>query len=220
MNDVSVWVAFGLTLFVYSYLIGDSFLYRWAVYIFAGLSAGFVAVVIWDSALLPWLDQIQGRGGLGWYIIGALPFIMALSLLLPPIPIVGILRRLTLAFLIGVGAAVTVVGAVSGTLIPISVSVGRSVNDGWLRGIISIVGVVATLVYFQYSARRLPTGETRRPLLVRGLSNIGGIVLAITFGTIYAAAIGTAITVFSERAGFIGERFIALFDIIRGLIGG
>ena len=41
------------TLFIFSYLIGDNFLFRSAVYIFIGVSAGYAAVVVWHYVLMP-----------------------------------------------------------------------------------------------------------------------------------------------------------------------
>src|SRR5258708_27440430 len=46
-------IAFLLTLMVLSYLIGDNPLFRVAVYIFVGVSAGYVAVVAYRQVLMP-----------------------------------------------------------------------------------------------------------------------------------------------------------------------
>lgn len=190
---------------VYTYLIGDNFLYRAAVYLFTGLTAGFVVVVTYDSAIRPWLNALQ-TGGIGSYVLGLLPLLIAL-VLLPPVyglrVILPPLRRIALAFLIGVGAAVALVGAISGTIIPLALQSGQSVGDGWLVGTITLLGVITTLVYFQYSARRHADGTTHSGIITRTLSAIGGIFIAITLGTIYAAAVATTLTVFSERVGFL-----------------
>lgn len=205
LADISVWVSFALTLFVYTYLIGDTFLYRLAVYIFAGLTTGFIAVITWDSVLLPWIEAMQ-TGGLGAVIFGLIPPLLALILLISPrvLPGIGlILRRLVLAFLIGVGAAVAVVGAVSGTLIPLATVSGQSIQRGLGIGILSLVGVISTLVYFQYSAQREADGAVRRGRVGRVVGAIGGAFVAVTLGTVYAAAIGSTLTVFTERMGFL-----------------
>ena len=51
-------IGFILTLMVFSYLLGDNGLFRLAVYILVGVSAGFVAVValynlIWPQLIIP-----------------------------------------------------------------------------------------------------------------------------------------------------------------------
>ena len=60
LEQIGLWVGFILTLFVYSYVIGDSIFYRLAVYIFAGLTAGLVAIITWDSVIMPWLSRVNG----------------------------------------------------------------------------------------------------------------------------------------------------------------
>ena len=55
---IAGFIAFIFTLFIFSYLIGDNPLFRIAVYIFVGVSAGYVASVacrqvIWPDLLVP-----------------------------------------------------------------------------------------------------------------------------------------------------------------------
>jgi hypothetical protein len=209
-SEIGVLVAFVLTLVVYSYLIADNFLYRAAVYIFVGLTAGFVAVVTWQSFLTGWLADLQDIQNVPEFITDAMPIIIVALLLIGQVPAVRVvtfpLRQIALAFLIGVGAAVATVGAVNGTLIPLTLQTGRSPSSGWLTGGITLVGVISVLTYFQYAARRRDDGTTEQNVAVRGLRTVGGYVLAITFGTLYAGAIATALAVFAERMGFLIER--------------
>lgn len=203
-----------LTICVFTYLLADFFPqaianvvtmpYRLAVYIFAGLTAGFVAIITFDSVIQPWLTDLQQPGGPVVLLIRAVPLLLALALILPNgIPLISVLRRLALAFLIGAGAAVAVVGIVSGTLIPLTVEAGQSMGDGLLVGGITVVGVICTLMYFQYSARRNPDGTVSQNGVVRVLRGVGSVFIAIAFGTFYAAAIGSTLTVFTERMGFL-----------------
>ena len=203
-----------LTIFVFTYLLGDFFSgrlanivtvpYRIAVYIFAGLSAGFVAIVTYDSAITPWLDSLQDPGTPLVLLIRFTPLILAVILLIPArFVIFNVFRRLVMAFLIGAGVAVATVGAVSGTLLPLTAQTGQSLNAGLLPGTIALVGVICTLAYFQYGARRREDGETVQNPLVRLLRTVGGIFIAIAFGAFYAGAISSTLTVFSERLSFL-----------------
>jgi len=214
VTSIGLWAAFGLTLAVYSYLIADNPLYRAAVYIFAGLTAGFVTVVTWQSFLSPWLADLQDVQSIPELVVDALPILFVTVLTLRPLPVLraltGPLRRIVLAFLIGVGAALAVVGAVTGTLLPLAVQTGRSAGDGWWVGAITLIGVLTVLSYFQYSARRRDDGTTVQNPVVRVLRGVGGLVLAVTFGTLYAGAIATALTVFTERLGFLVAQIAAL----------
>jgi hypothetical protein len=215
-------VALIATLFVFTYLLGDFFPqrlanivtipYRLAVYIFAGLTAGFVAIVTFDSAIVPYLNDLQAPGGPVVFVLRLLPLIFVIGLLLPNFPpalgFFNLFKRLALAFLIGAGAAITVVGVVSGTLIPLAVETGQSLGDGTDRvtlatGVLTLIGVISTLLYFQYGARRTPTGQIRQNIVVRVLRGVGGIFLAIAFGVLYARAIASTLTVFTERIQFL-----------------
>jgi hypothetical protein len=217
LTDLGILAAFILTLVVYSYLIGDNPLYRAAIYIFAGLTAGFVTVVTWQSFLQPWLADLQDVQSIPELIVDGLPVFFVTVLAITTTnraPVIrGItvpIRRIVLAFLIGVGAALAVVGAVTGTLLPLTVATGGSTDAGWVNGGITIIGVICVLMYFQYSARRRDDGTIVQNPVIQGLRGIGGIVLAVTFGTIYAGAIATALTVFTERMGFLIERILVL----------
>ncbi len=46
-------IAFLFTVMVLSYLIGDNPLFRVAIYIFVGVSAGYVAMVAWWQVIWP-----------------------------------------------------------------------------------------------------------------------------------------------------------------------
>ena len=67
-DQIGLWIGFLLTLMVFSYILGDNFLYRLATYVFVGLAAGFVTIVTVESVLLPWLRltglAVTGRAGI------------------------------------------------------------------------------------------------------------------------------------------------------------
>ncbi len=217
LEQIGLWAGFVLTLMVFSYIFGDNVLYRLAVYVFAGLTAGFVAVITYDSVLVPWWNSTLGPGietqNISGIVFGALPLVFGALLLLKPVRGFGWPGSMVLALLIGVGAAVALVGAVSGTLIPLTVETGQSISAGLVPGLISIVGVITTLVYFQYGASRGRDEQIRQNVLLRFLRSIGGAFLAFTLGSVYGAAIVTSLTVFSERVAF-------MVSFVAGLIGG
>lgn len=218
VEQLGLWAGFVLTLMVFSYILGDNFLYRLAVYVFVGLAAGFIAVITVESILAPWINGtlLAPEAGLGGIILGALPLILGALLLFkslsPGLP--GRLGNIAMALLIGVGTAVTLVGVIAGTLLPLA-GATASVDSGLgiLNSVILFVGVACTLVYFQYLARRDPAGRPTRRLLPRSMGVIGEGFVVVTLGALYAGAILTSLTVLSERAGF-------LIEFIRGISGG
>ena len=53
LNDFGPWLAFALTLMVFSYLLGDNPLFRIAEHLLVGLALGFAWIVAWHSVFLP-----------------------------------------------------------------------------------------------------------------------------------------------------------------------
>ena len=206
LQEIGLWAGFILTLMVFSYLLGDNFLYRLAVYVFVGLSAGYVAIVTYTSVLLPWLQETVFSGNLGQIVIGFIPLVLGALLLLKGAGRLGWLAGVTLALLIGVGSAIALVGAVSGTLIPLTLEPTRP-GLTLPNFLMSVIAIVCSLFYFMYLAKPTPSGIPRRSLPVAVMALVGEAVIVVTFGTLYAAAILSSLTVFSERIVFILSRF-------------
>jgi hypothetical protein len=207
-EQVGLWVGFVFTLMIFSYVLGDNILYRLAVYVFVGLAAGYITIVTVESVILPWVrgTLLAPEAGIGGTIIGIIPFILGLLLLLKTSPRFGRAGNIAIAFIIGVGTAVALVGAITGTLLPLASSTGSSVRIDVLNGFLIFLGVASTLIYFQYLARRKPNGEIQRGLLIRFFGGVGQAFIVVTLGAIYAGAILTSLTIFSERIGFILAR--------------
>jgi hypothetical protein len=74
------------------------------------------------------------------------------------------------------------------------------------------VGTVATLVYFQFSARASANQPPKRPRWVDGIALIGQIFIAISFGTIFAGTYAAALTAFVERWHFLVTVFQSLIQ--------
>lgn len=208
MEQIGLWAGFVLTLMVFSYILGDNVLYRLATYLFVGLAAGFVAVATWDSVIIPWMNGtvFNANADILSRVLGMVPILLGLLLLFKTSPRLGRFGHLALAFIIGVGTATALVGAVSGTLLPLASTTSSMIGVNQLNGLLLVIGVICTLVYFQYLGRRLPDGSVRRRPHIRLLAFVGQGVIVVTLGAIYAAAILTSLTIFSERLGFILAR--------------
>jgi hypothetical protein len=217
-DQIGVWIGFILTLMVFSYLLGDNFLYRLAIYVFVGLAAGFITIVTVESVLLPWIrvtvQDGAATGDVGKQILGAAPLVLGFLLLLKGTRRFQRLGNLALAFVVGVGTAIALVGAISGTLLPLTNATADSVRGSrnLLDGFLLILGVVCTLIYFQYLARRVPPRavggepETRRGLIARTFGAVGQGFIVVTLGALYGGAILSGLVIFSERIAFILAR--------------
>lgn len=209
MEELGLWAGFVLTLMVYSYLIADTFLYRLAVYVFVGLTAGFISVVTVESVLFPFFERTIGSGETVNVGLGFLPLLLASLLLLKNarLPWLARLGNLGLAVLVAVGAAVALVGALTGTLIPLAEQTVNAGEGETLEAILIFTGVASSLIYFTYLARQRPDGEISRARPIQAISVIGKGFIVVTLGALYGAAIITTLSIFSERLSYLIGRF-------------
>ena len=219
-------ISFIFTVVILSYLIGDNPLFRAAIYIFVGISAGYIAAVAWNQVILPLLIEP---------ILSGVAFSEPWQAALLFVPLVGsgllltkVSQRLSgfgqlpMAFLVGVGAAVTIGGAVLGTLLPqiyatfggfdVNLAVSRGINPAFmiLNGALILLGVVGTLAYFHFGARQKADGSVKRNFLVEILTWIGRIYISITFGVLFASVYMAALTALIKRIDSL-RTFINLF---------
>ena len=124
-----------------------------------------------------------------------------------------------MALLVGVGAAVAVGGAILGTLLP---QLEAAINAFDLRiartnpffalfnGVLVLVGILGTLAYFQFGARKREDGTIRRNAMIEALTWIGRIYIAISFGVLFAGVYLAALTAFISRVDSINDLIDAL----------
>ena len=215
---IAGFIAFIFTLFIFSYLIGDNPLFRIAVYIFVGVSAGYVASVAFRQVILPDLLDPLITGTFAHKALLTIPLILGVLLLTKVSPRLTQLGMPTMALLVGVSAAVAVGGAVTGTLFPqIGATInmfdphpatsaaqlaGMLINGAWV-----LAGVTTTLAYFHFSARTTSDGSVRRFGLIELLAFIGSIFLAITLGVLFAGVYSAVLTALIDRFHFFGTLF-------------
>ena len=211
-------VSFLLTLMILSYLIGDNPLFRAAVYIFVGVSAGYAAAVAWWQVLYPRLVLPLITGSFFERVLSLIALILGVLLLMKLSPRTASLGNPSIAFLVGVSAAVAAGGAVMGTIIPQTQASFNAYNlagagNYWLErlffGTITLVGTITTLAYFHFGARSTP-GGTERSRVVFVFAWIGQIFIAITLGVLFAGVLAASMTALIERLNFIWS-FLAKF---------
>jgi len=213
-------ISFVLTLMVFSYVLGDiplvRNLYRIAVYIFVGMAAAFTTIVTFEGVIMPYLQDIQDPasswtilGNTGDIIIFFTAVLFGLLLLLKPIARLSWLTNSVFAVVIVVGAAVAVIGALTGTLFPLvrtstTIPAGVTSEPQTLLNIAVIfLGTVTSLIYFQYQAKQDDTGYIYQGAIIRRLSWIGKIFIVTTLGAIYAMTMLSSLTILTERISFL-----------------
>jgi hypothetical protein len=199
-------VSFLLTLMVMSYLIGDNPAFRVAVYIFVGVSAGYAGAVAWYQVIWPRLIQPL----LQLDLLAFIPLILSVLLLMKLSPRTARLGNPAVAYLVGVSAAVAVGGAVMGTLFPQTLASMKVLNlstvGTLIKGVVMLVGTVATLAYFQFGVKPL-SAEAQQNKLVKATRWVGQFFITVTFGVLFAGVFAAAMTAFIERWYFVVVEF-------------
>ena len=212
---ISALTAFLLTISVLSYLFGDNALFRAVIHIFVGVSAGYLTVIAWNQVLAPQLFKPILVGAPDEKIRASIALFLAFLLMMKAIPLFSKLGTPPVAMMVGVGAAVAIGGAVTGTLFPqMSATINlfdlqtaneRDVSAGiqFVEAVLMFFGTISTLVYFQFSAKRGDDGKHHRNPFINTLVLIGKVFIAITFGVLFAGVFSAALTAFIERLDFL-----------------
>jgi hypothetical protein len=204
-------ISFLLTLMTLSYLIGDNPAFRVAIYLFIGVSAGYVAAVAWHQVLYPRLFLPLRTGIFTDPLLPIVPLVMGLLLLLKISPRTASLGTPPMAFMVGVGAAVAIGGAVMGTLIRQSMDSMNALNlqtagvdrlEKLGEGLVMLLGTITTLIYFHFGAKATTSGP-QRGKLINLLGWVGQVFIAITFGVLFAGVFVASMTALIERLNFI-----------------
>ena len=187
-------VATLLSLMVLSRAIADNPLYRLAQYLLVGVALGYSAAVLVGQTLVPLVVQAAFE-----------PFSLPAVVVLASAVVLTLMlatrfgrqrasswANIPLAVLFGVGAAIALVGAARGTLVPqlldtIALRRLQATDVAAVAGtVVLIAAVCITLLSFTYRQRTERASGMMRT--VRGLGR--GLVLA-TFGVFLAAAVTT-----------------------------
>ena len=212
IQTLGVALGLALTLMVYSYLLGDNPLYRLAVHLLVGVGMGYASVVIiyrvlYPQLIAPFVEDTGQQLQLDVILLA----LLAILLLLKLSPRTAVVGNLAMGFVMGVGAAVAVAGALLGTLLPqigattlsLQPSPGTPiVSEQFLAALVIITGTITSLLYFHFSANPLGNGKTQRPGWVRMGARIGQLFLMITFGSLFAGTLIASLSVLTERVQF------------------
>ncbi len=220
-------VSFTITLLIFFYLLGDNPLFRLASYLFVGVTAGYVAVIVIYQLILPRLVMPLVLGSLAERLITLIPLALSVLLLTKLSPRLAPIGNISMAYLVGAGAAVILGGAILGTLIgqgiatvnlfdfKAAAALGRNPVGLLLEGIIVLIGTISTLIYFQFSARSQGDQPPRRAAFVEAIAKIGQIFIAITFGALFAGVYFAALTALIDRLNFIKDAVLMILSFFK-----
>jgi hypothetical protein len=237
---IASFIASVLTIMVLSYLIGDNPLFKLAMHLLIGVAAGYVGAVAVHNVLIPGLiEPILDAGLVGLadpqlIVAVIVPLVLVILLFLKVAPSTARYGTVSMVLLVGVGAAVIVGGAITGTLVPLTLDSMESLNpnvinqltgetgiERLLNVIIVLIGTLTTLFYFRFTVRKT---DVETPFaIVAGViipgpltifKGVGKGFIAITFGVMYAGAVAATLIVLAERVQFIWDTVTGVIDSI------
>ena len=205
---IGVWIAAILTIMVYSYLLGDNPLYRLAEHLLVGSAVAYAVVVAVHTVLIPRLFDRLSEGQMLYLV----PLVLGLLLFAKVKPSWSVVGNISMAFLIGVGAALAMSGALLGTIWPqvkgtfVSLNPADHPASGWpgvLNALIVVIGTIGALLYFYFS-----TGATSRvgrlwTGFVALWAKVGRVMIMVAFGAIFASLVMSRVSLFVGRLKFI-----------------
>ena len=228
LDVAGTFVAIVLTLAVFSFLLGDNVLFRLAEHIFVGAAVGYAAVVAFHSILIPrvLVPILEAAAAGDWLqlTVPLIPLVLGLLLLTKsfrwaaPFSWLG---SLSVALLLGVGAALALAGALLGTLLPqisATADLFRYVEHygyvlGLFSGIVVLIGVTGVLLHFYFGSVGTGPLARLRTGLVRTWGGLGRWFIFVAFGAILATTFMSRLSLFTGRMQF-------LIESLTGLIGG
>ena len=195
LEFIGITIAALLTLCIYSFLYKDNPFYKFAEHIFAGLSAGYYVGLVWHSIIK---QQLIGPLFEERQLLFKIPAILGILMFTRFIPKITWLSRISLAFVMGNTAGIFLIQQLHGLVLP-QVRNTFTVPGGslWIviGGVVIIVGVISTLIYFYFSKEHKGVlGFT---------ASVGIVFIMISFGASFGYTVMARVSLLIGRAQFL-----------------
>ena len=217
MNPGTI-IAAVFTFMIWSYLLGDNPAFRLAEHLFVGTAVGYAVVVAWFNVVQPALfGAVAPRSP----ALAAVPLVFCLLLMAKVRPAWSGVGSIAVAFLIGVGAALAVGGALFGTLWPqVSATARLSLNPAdygdpqpalastfFWQNLAVLVGTIGAFFYFTFNTQpQGPLGGFRETF-TRFWSGMGRWVIMMTLGALFANTVTSRIALLIGRVQWLLAAF-------------
>ncbi|KPL04197.1 MAG: hypothetical protein AMJ90_01585 [candidate division Zixibacteria bacterium SM23_73_2] len=197
LEILGTYLAAFLTLCIYSFLYKDNPFYKLAEHIFAGISAGYYIGLVWHSIIKQQLVNplIQYHQ----YLL-VIPGILGILMFTRFIPKISWISRFSLAFVIGNTAGITLIQQLHGIVLPQTRSTFTEVSGFsglfmFLSGLVVIVGVISTLIYFYFSKEHKG--------VLGFFANVGIVFIMVAFGASFGYTVMARVSLLIGRAQFL-----------------
>ncbi len=213
MSDlVSTLIGAVLSLIILSYLIGDNFFYRLLSHLLVGAGSAYIFVTAIFDVLVP---QVGGPMVAALtrqatdptkVIIAAISMLFCVLLVLKIWPRLASVGNIAIGYMLGIGAAVALGGALFGTLSTQVITASQlpaalTDNDFAIKtllGILALGGTVATLLSFGFY-------RVARHSILSGVNAVGRFFLSVALGATFAL-------VYVASASLMLDRLQAIVD--------
>ena len=222
MEIFGIWLAAFLTLSIYSFLYRDNPFYRFAEYLFIGISVGYYIVIYIHQGFIPfawepfwaavkpfWPGIPREAGWIG--LIKLIPIALGLLFFGGLSPRHTWLIRYPSAVLVGFGSGLSIplmlqtfiFAQTRGTVEPFAaINAGTLSPWGIIEAVLMFIGVACTLTYFFFSV------EHRGP--VKWLSKVGIAFLMIGFGAAFGNTVMGRVALLIQRVDFLLNDWIGM----------
>jgi hypothetical protein len=211
-------IAAVLTFMVWSYLLGDNPAFRIAEHLFVGTAIGYAVLVSWFNVVQP---ALFGAVVPQSPELAAVPLFLCLLLTAKVRPAWSGIGNIPVAFLVGVGAALAVGGALFGTLWPqVSATASLSLDPAdygdpqpvlastfFWQNLAVLVGTIGTFFYFTFNTQPQGLLGGFRETFSRFWSGIGRWVIMITLGALFANTVMSRIALLVGRVRWLLDIF-------------
>jgi hypothetical protein len=184
------WMATGLTLFIFSFLLKDNPLFKLAEHLYVGVSVGYTIVKAYDTVIVHLIVKpIVEQGEIALLI----PVAIGLLMLTRYVPKAAWMSRYAFAFIVGLGAGLAIPRTISSFILKQIEDTVRpllSMANGHLtfsmnvldpasniNAVIILVGVSSVLFYFFFSIEHAGPGKV--------VARTGIMFLMIAFGAAF-----------------------------------
>lgn len=195
-SDLGVWLAAFATIFIYSYLLGDNPLFKFAEHFYIGIAAAHAVVLGYQNIQeMAWKPLVAGK----WIMI--IPLVMGLLLYTRFVKDWSSLSRIPIAFLVGLAAALSIRGALDASLIKQVAATMVPVTD--FNSFIFPIMVATTITYFFFTAGSKTKG-------IQFSAQIGRWVMMIAFGSAFGNTVMARMSLVIGRLQFLFGKWILL----------
>ena len=186
---LGITVAALLNLGLWSFLIGDNRVYRLVQSLYVGAAVAHAFVLAYRNTLIPnlWQPFTEGK-----YVL-VIPMVLGMALFTRVTKKYSHISKIPMTFIVGVGAALAIRGALLSDLATQVASVMVSLNT--VDNIVMLIGTLCTLIYFTFTIKPTPVTGT--------MSYIGRYFMMAAFGAAFGNTVMARMSLLIGRLQFL-----------------